>query len=717
MTSQSKLLSIADSLETTVRSLTGTTRRLTPGQKILILSTVGLVSLGIAGAAVTRRFTTTVHRSASNSSLRSLTSTAASASTGNQSTDSVLNGSEEPAPRKKPASTRHRSPAVDVLFLKRMWRILRIILPSWRSKTVMHLSFLTALLVGRSVLSVQVADVMGLIAKSTASVSRDQILLGMAKFVLVAVPGAVLNSGLRYETSMLALRFRERLVRFVHGEYLRHMNFYKASIGGDQRIDNADQRVTQDIDKFCTSMSDLFTNLFKPTLDVILFTYKLSRVVGWLGPSSMYVYFFLSAAILRGIMPSFARLTAEEQKLEGDFRHCHSRLITHAEEVAFYSGGNTEKNIISGVFSFLASHMRNVYRLRFLVGVFDGYIVKYGSAMMGFTILAAPVYFGTRGMDKKTASEISGYYIRNMQLMMNLGKAIGQLVATWRRVTALAGFTARVSELLELVKRLDDPSTSSVFTGPTKALEEANKFPPTIQYGDLIKFEHVSIFTPDWSLLVKDLNFSVKKNQNVLITGPNGSGKSSLFRILGELWPLRCGTLTKPRNIDIFYIPQRPYLVKGSLRAQLLYPVWEMDYLNDPQHNDAHLDEIMNMVNLGYLIDREGGWDTVNDWEEVLSGGEKQRIAMARVFFHRPQYVLLDECTSAVSIDVESKMYEQCALLGITLFTISHRPQLERFHDFALRFKGDGTGRWEWHAIDRFASSKQSRVAAEQQPV
>jgi len=152
---------------------------------------------------------------------------------------------------------------------------------------------------------------------------------------------------------------------------------------------------------------------------------------------------------------------------------------------------------------------------------------------------------------------------------------------------------------------------------------------------DNLKFEDVPILSPNGDVLVPKMNFEIRPGMNLMISGPNGCGKSSLFRIMGQLWPVSGGVLHKPSLEAIFYIPQRPYLPNGSLRDQLIYPHLMEDFVK-LGHTEDILFQLLKEVKLEYLVEREGGWDKENDWNDILSGGEKQRLAMGRLIYHKP---------------------------------------------------------------------------------
>lgn len=228
--------------------------------------------------------------------------------------------------------------------------------------------------------------------------------------------------------------------------------------------------------------------------------------------------------------------------------------------------------------------------------------------------------------------------------------------------------------------------------------------------GSIVSFNRVYLSSPDGASLVKELSFDVPPGSSVLIMGPNGSGKSSLFRVAAGLWPLQAGEITLPPKGELFYLSQRPYLVTGTLRDQLLYPeppraVWEtaslstkrkmQPWMRSQMLGQDELDErlcaCLEAVELDYLLGRGRGWDQVQSWDETLSGGEKQRLAAARLLFHAPRYAILDEATSAVSADGERTLYSAFVRAGITMLSIAHR-DLRDFHSVVVHFEGQSAG-------------------------
>ncbi|GAA5958524.1 hypothetical protein JCM21900_005425 [Sporobolomyces salmonicolor] len=610
---------------------------------------------------------------------------------------------------------RRRGPKVEVdaLFFQRLTRLLRIVIPSLHSKEASLLLLHSFFLVLRTVLSLYVASLDGRIVSALVRAQPKHFLVRIALWMAVAVPATYTNSMLTYLQSKLAIAYRTRLTKRVHEAYLEDTTFY--ALGNlDDRIKNADQLIVVDINKFSTSLAEIYSNIAKPILDVILYNFQLSRNVGAEGLIALTIVVQASAALLKLATPPFGRYAATSASLEGTYRFSHTRLLEHAEEIALLRGSETEKNLIERTYFSLVKHVNRTFRMRMWYGVVEEGIVKWLWGSLGLCVCAVPVFGGrvfgamTGGGEVDFGSRTEGF-VTNRRLLLSASDALGRLMSTYRDLSELSGYTARVSELLDTMedvklgryeKKLvgggsvvkggkgngEGGEGGDAMSENAKILSGRGKF---VHSDDEIVFDRVPIVTPNGDVLIKSLSFYVKPGHHLLIVGGNGTGKSSLFRILGGLWPIYGGTVTKPPASEFTYIPQRPYLSLGTLRDQVIYPHSKRQMM-ERGITDADLLRILQILELDSIVEREGGWDAQKEWRDCLAGGDKQRIAMARLFYQCPKYAILDECTSAVTLEVEKTFYDHATQLGITLLTVSHRPSLWKYHKYILQYDGHG---------------------------
>ncbi|KAG0164622.1 hypothetical protein DFQ28_003375 [Apophysomyces sp. BC1034] len=596
-------------------------------------------------------------------------------------------------------------------FIRQLRSIAAIIFPHWRTKEAFLLILHSAFLILRTWLSVVVARIDGRIVRDLVNGDRKRFLQGLAYWFMIAIPATYTNSMIRYMQSKLAIGFRTRLTRYVHDLYLDKEKTFYSAINLDGRIQGADQYITTDVAKFCDTLASLYSNLAKPLLDTAIFNYQLIKSIGFIGMAGLAVNYYITARLLRAVTPSFGKLAAVEAKLEGDFRAAHTRLITNAEEIAFYNGAELEHSILNKTYTQLIKHINSIYRIRISYNMFEDFLIKYAWGALGLGLCSIPVFLpGIAGrlkpeegpMDENTrvGSRTKGF-ITNKRLLVSLADAGGRMMYSYKELAELAGYTSRVYNLLFVLHALH----AREYDGPeTKQQFALTNIRGKVKVGaDGIQFENVPIVTPApgkdnvGELLVNNLNINVRPGEHLLVTGPNGVGKTAIARVIASLWPVFEGTLSRPIDREIFYIPQRPYLSLGSLRDQVIYPHTHEE-MKKSGRTDTELLEILQVVHLEYIPEREGGWETEKEWKDVFSGGEKQRINMARLFYHHPKFAVLDECTSAVSTDVEGLMYAHAKAMGITLLTISHRPALFKYHQHLLRLTGND-GEWEVKTI------------------
>ncbi|KAH7272217.1 ATP-binding cassette long-chain fatty acid transporter pxa2 [Fusarium solani] len=591
-------------------------------------------------------------------------------------------GSEE-TPRKKVELNRE--------FFRSLLRLLKIVVPGWRSKEARLLMSHSFFLVLRTLISLRVAEMDGAIVKALVKGNGKEFLKRIVWWMLIAVPATFTNSMLSYHQAELSLKYRTRLTQFIHDKYLSNLTFYGIS-ALDDRIKNPDQLIAVDVSKFSNSLAELYSNLAKPMLDMTIYTYSLSKSVGGEGVVFMSLLVQLSANVMRALTPPFGKYVADEARLEGEFRFQHSRLIDYSEEIALYGGHSVEKDTLDKGYFTLIKHVNYILRRRFYHGFMEDFVIKYFWGALGLLLCSVPVFIKMPGHIAMNMGDRTEAFVTNRRMLLSASDAFGRIMFSYREVMELAGYTSRVATLLDV---MDDVQSGHfekklVSSSGTEDNEAVLKGRGTVHESEDITFIDVPIISPNGDVLVKALSFTLKHGDHLLVVGPNGCGKSSLFRILGGLWPVYGGTVYKPPFHAIFYIPQRPYLSRGSLRQQIIYPD-SLRQMRARGVTDADLLGYLKTLGLEHLPEMyDEGWDAEAEWRDVLSGGLQQRVAMARLFYHRPKYAILDECTSSVTLETEKAMYDTAKALGVTLMTVSHRRSLWKYHSHILQFDGQG---------------------------
>jgi len=593
---------------------------------------------------------------------------------------------------------RKKKPKVDRVFFGRLWRILKICIPGLWSKETAVLAIQFLALVMRSILSIRMFILAGQGQTATLNFDMKGFIGTMAQFIIFSITCSGVNSSLKFLSNLITVMFRRRITEHIHKKYMDQRNYYHFRAG------QADQRIVEDLKQFCEVAADIYNKTFKPALDVFFCTERMARKLNLGTIFFLYSYFGVVNQIVTFLSPNFSAMIAQTSHLEGEFHNLHNRISTNAEEIAFLNGAAHEEEILNSALHDLSEHNSYFFFQKFFQGIGNQFFYKYTASMIGWPTLALPFLFYNEGL---AVVERAALYRENDRMIQNACASVGDLLMIGKKLQTLSGHTARVSELLEAVEENMERQAAS--TRPLLLSKEGK-----------IEFNMVSIQTPEarGRTLIRELQLHIKPGENVIVTGPNGAGKTSLFRVLAGLWQASDGQIRTPAGaksdgtLDMFYVPQKPYMVKGTLRDQITYP----SCCPGSVEVDRKVTACLDYVDLGYKLNKPetGGLDrTEFDWTDVLSGGEKQRIGIARLFYHKPKYAVLDEATSAINVTDEGPLYQKLLDMNITVFSIAHRIELKKFHTKELQYSGDGHG--NWRLIDLMNDEEAARSSFREQ--
>jgi vitamin B12/bleomycin/antimicrobial peptide transport system ATP-binding/permease protein len=505
----------------------------------------------------------------------------------------------------------------------------------------------------------------------------DGFWAAMLLFVGLAVADIARNLLDVYLMQRFIIRWRVWLTRRLTGDWLDGDAYYRGRFV-EVPIDNPDQRIQQDIDIFTTgtgpetntptvgtSQTLVFGSVFA-IVNVVSFTPILWGLAGPLTifgitvPNALFwmalAYVFFTTVVAFWIGRPLIRLSFRNELTNAAFRYALVRLRDAAEAVGFYRGENAERGELMTRFAALIANYRAFVRRTL---VFLGWNRSMNQIVSPLpTVVQAPRLF---------AGEIQlGDVTQSSSAFLSVHDSLAFFRAVY---DSFASYRAAMI-------RLDGLVTSN---------EKARELPTltTLPSGDgSLELDDVEVRKPDGTRLVDPLDIRLGAGEALVITGGSGSGKTTLLRSLAQLWPFTSGTLRRPAD-DIMFLSQLPYVPLGDLRSVISYPGIAGEF------DDAAIHAALETVTLGHLA---GRLDEVADWAKVLSPGEQQRIAFARVLLAKPKGVFLDESTSALDEGQEFALYQalRTSLPDCIVVSVSHRSTVEQHHDRRLELLGGG---------------------------
>lgn len=529
--------------------------------------------------------------------------------------------------------------------MQKLMMLLKIAVPGSEKK----LCLLMVGIIGRTLCHEAYSRVVG--GLYNAVITRD-----IGKFALFALVNVVqdifngcVEEGVVLMQELVGIAWYQRLTKHCTDRFFAGSNFYRVK-NIDKRISDIDQRLTKEVVDLSKEFPKMFASAVTPMFDVLWFTGRMVSLLGVVGMIPFYLYIGATFAVSKFLMPNYEALFTKEQELESDYRFCHTRLRNHAESVAFFGGDDMERKIATSFFEKLVDHQyivrRKTAEFKFFFHCINKDFKSYSNNVSTpeiVTILMQIIYARRHALDSLadgTAGALasSTFYVRSA--VIRTVESFGQIFDLYETMAKLLGSGTRVCQMIDVLEdmagRVDTIASSGGNTeqGGSSADGDA----PTD-----ITFTGVDIVTPLGQCLAKDLSVTVAPNTPLMVTGPNSVGKTSFFRALAGLWPVPKGAVSSPAAPNgVFLVPQRPYAVLGTLADQITYPA----AIPKAERDEARLQACLELVGIFYLVaqfEEDGGWDAEKTWEDVFSGGEMQRMGLARVFYHQPAFAVLDE--------------------------------------------------------------------------
>lgn len=474
----------------------------------------------------------------------------------------------------------------------------------------------------------------------------------------------------------LSLVWRRALTERFLGAYFERLNYYKLS-QGIGNIDNPDQRIEQDVAKFTKRAVRFLTVIGVAVFDLIIFSVVLYRIY------SPLFYVLLGYAILGtlatvGVGRRLLLVNRLQAMMEADFRFGLVRVRESTENVAFYGGEEAERSELLHRFGSLFRNFISLAGLKRNVA-FVSRSFQYWAQVLP-TAVIAPQYFAGK-IFMGTISQV--YFSFNHVL-----GSVGLVVAEFAALAEFGAGVRRLKGFADVMKA--GGATTNLDDVQIETLIEEEKG------AQRIRIDGLTVETPSYPkrVLVRDLNIEVGKGESLLVAGRSGLGKSSLMRAVCGLWDTGAGRVTRPHSENTLFLPQRPFIMLGTLRENVIYPSRRENVTN------AEVEDALRRANLGYLLQRGDGLDSSGEMlTRKLSLGEQQRLGFARIVISKPKVVVLDESTAALDEHNERDMYKMVKEMGTTVISVGNRPSLIKVHDRVLRLKE--WGQWSVEIPER----------------